>query len=332
MDIGESTRKQTCTQPIQTTVRNQNKVKMVRTKRGDAKPILPIKPEETKAKSKKYKKKNSGLDCPHCGTINFMSEAYLQNHLNQCSFNMEFQADGQIGLFSSDTSGLAKSRFTDVIKPIEVKAEPVEPIFVKTEPEEDSIGIREDTTEPKDPLAVKQESDGLKTVKVGSIVVPIAAITQVEYTCEQCSAKFSSQADRNNHLHSQHNVKFLHCKVCKKAFLSPDEFKNHEHDAKTAESDGNLQCEFCQKFYQSMMVLRGHYLRQHNQKLSFMRRPKPPGQIPCNQCDRKFRSRQSVDYHIRSVHEGFRASCDLCGKTFCNEQSRRKHKINCGTL
>ena len=198
--------------------------------------------------------------------------------------------------------------------------------------DEDPLGSVKLEPLDDDQVIVKQEPDEepeAKKVKTDSIIVPLFVINQKQFSCDECSAVFSSKVDKNAHLQSQHNVIFHYCKDCKKAFSSEDEFKNHQHDSINAiAEDGNLQCEHCQKFFQSMSVLRGHYLRQHNKTLS-AKRPKPPGNVPCTQCERIFNSKESLKYHIKSVHEGFKAPCDICGKHF-TVTYLKSHKEKCG--
>ena len=196
--------------------------------------------------------------------------------------------------------------------------------------EEDPLGSVK--LEPlNEQVIVKREPDEepeAKKVKKDSIIVPLFVINQKQFPCDECSALFSSKVEKNAHLQSQHNVVFHYCKDCKKAFSSEDEFKNHQHDTNAIAQDGNLQCEYCQKFFQSMSVLRGHYLRQHNKTLS-AKRPKPPGNIPCLHCERIFNSKESLKYHIKSVHEGFKAPCDICGKQFTITYLK-SHQEKCG--
>ena len=68
------------------------------------------------------------------------------------------------------------------------------------------------------------EEPEAKKVKTDSIIVPLFVINQKQFSCDECSAIFSSKVDKNAHLQSQHNVIFHYCKDCKKAFSSEDEF------------------------------------------------------------------------------------------------------------
>lgn len=63
---------------------------------------------------------------------------------------------------------------------------------------------------------------------------------------------------------------------CGKSFLSTKDLSTHSH----SHSKLNLQCDICQKFYQSTKALRDHKRFRHVEP-----------NIPCTQCDMKFKTK-----------------------------------------
>ncbi|XP_063543420.1 zinc finger protein 91-like isoform X1 [Cydia strobilella] len=76
-----------------------------------------------------------------------------------------------------------------------------------------------------------------------------------------------------------------------------------------------LICNGCEKTFESITMLRLHYMRVHAVK-----------KLQCPKCDHKFATSKLLEYHLSLSHVD--AICFECGKTFTNIASLKKHELS----
>lgn len=79
--------------------------------------------------------------------------------------------------------------------------------------------------------------------------------------CKTCDKIFNTRVDLNTHEQQVHlNAEFV-CKICSKGFLTKHKYQMHmyhRHNARIA-----VQCNFCQRAFQSRALLRAHLINHH---------------------------------------------------------------------
>lgn len=80
-------------------------------------------------------------------------------------------------------------------------------------------------------------------------------------------------------------------------------------------------CPICFKTFQSRFFRDLHVKGFHEGKTG-------NGRLGCDQCDRTFLCRTSLNYHKDIVHSESKhsVSCDICKLTFCHDQTLKRHK------
>ena len=87
--------------------------------------------------------------------------------------------------------------------------------------------------------------------------------------------------------------------MCDKKFK---DFSNLKHHIKTVH-DKQRNCEFCDEIFMSFQTLKKHVKLKHDKYY-------------CHQCKKSFKRADALKMHNKTVHEGIRHTCDICGKTY----------------
>lgn len=83
------------------------------------------------------------------------------------------------------------------------------------------------------------------------------------------------------------------------------------------EAQRHFQCHKCSGLFISFKGLRQHIGKKHNSNKKYS---------PCKHCNKKFRTKYAVKFHIKQVHEkSTRVVCELCGADFYNKYMLRTH-------
>ena len=182
--------------------------------------------------------------------------------------------------------------------------------------------------------------------KVENILVKIKA---KDLECPVCSKVYSSTSRMRQHVAQKHLGKTPYqCKTCLKYYVNQQTLTAH---ASVHDTDKNPhKCNTCPKAFPTESQLRAHqpvhgdplYIckwpdcgrkykwlkgkKEHEGKCT--KNPDAKPQFPCDQCDREYWDKRSLDRHTAEDHtEGVqRLQCPSCTKTFKNKDSLAKHK------
>ena len=125
------------------------------------------------------------------------------------------------------------------------------------------------------------------------------AKTKLYHFCDVCGKKVSSRTNLDMHKRNMHNPIPVACPVCGVIFPNKPKMKRHynkEHDPK--------QCELCE------------YKTINNAELKNHMKKHADPQFQCSFCEKKLKSKNSLEAHERD-HTGERPfTCDICGKGF----------------
>lgn len=129
----------------------------------------------------------------------------------------------------------------------------------------------------------------------------------VQYDCEICREKFSSQTllyeHCDRHLCNEQRQQFQ-CVWCKKMYLNR---YNLNHHLKYVHTDlVSFQCDQCNETFRTPIELRHHAFTH-------------PGNVkpyPCSECNRSFLTQQNLKAHENAHNRLKSFQCDLCGSNF----------------
>ena len=137
------------------------------------------------------------------------------------------------------------------------------------------------------------EDQTLKEQNLFPIQVKKKFEENADFLCDQCEYTGSRQALRY-HKKSKHNGIKLSCDHCDYETPQKSNLKNHRE-------------------------------RKHPEKYSFSSTKEKEVIYSCNQCEYTG-SRQALRYHIRSLHDGIRLSCDQCNYETSQQSNLKRHK------
>ena len=131
----------------------------------------------------------------------------------------------------------------------------------------------------------------------------ISAIhTQIKQQCPKCEMSFTTKRHRRDHLNRVHGEEKEKCFVCYKMIcksLLEDHIKS-KHE-----------------FYTKYDL--GYGIVDHNLKNPEQKR------YQCNQCDKSYTQRGTLNQHIETIHQFVKHQCAKCGMIFKKRQSLRNH-------
>ena len=213
--------------------------------------------------------------------------------------------------------------------------------------------------------AIWKETKGLQKIEdlTRGEFLELAKIAQEsglidEVTCEICYKVFHRKAQLSIHMHLKHNQSgSFHkysCDECDKTYFEKSSLKYHK--LVTHGNHEKMQCDRCERQFQSPLTLKRHMQNHDNVKLD------------CRNCDKTFSRKDLLNRHIKMQHndvfynkrsmledrkfkDGYRCEkcheffldrwdmichfedkkclhrCDFCGKTFPDKAYLKIHKL-----
>jgi KRAB domain-containing zinc finger protein len=147
----------------------------------------------------------------------------------------------------------------------------------------------------------------------------IKHIREPTFMCDQCVVSFPTSSYLAIHMRETHSNSIIKCTKCEKTFRTPRRLRAHDR-AVHQENNKTFMCTVCNKGFHAQYRLNAHLLG-HQQ--AFMEE-----RFQCPHCERKFRYKPGMQYHIRSAHTGEKPySCpiDGCFERFYDYSNAKKH-------
>jgi uncharacterized C2H2 Zn-finger protein len=116
------------------------------------------------------------------------------------------------------------------------------------------------------------------------------------------------------------------CPKCGLMFSKDLELKMHLDQEQWNEyiqekHSGNLICEECCMFFETSKGFMQHIGKIHEKKYKYTK---------CQLCDKKFKNKYAVKFHMKQVHEKTtREKCPCCDKDIYNKYLLPKHLLKC---
>ncbi|XP_061803364.1 uncharacterized protein [Nerophis lumbriciformis] len=153
-----------------------------------------------------------------------------------------------------------------------------------------------------------------------------------KHTCTVCSSTFSSKVYLRVHVRESHPsapTRRLHpCPTCVRSFQYLKNLKNHcqrWHNMSVVIRGGNLCCVDCGKSFKATWGQGPHLCHQPHTESEEKPICLDLG-LKCPECDKKLRTPQSLEDHMR-IHTGERPFvCKDCGRRFVERSSWRQHQ------
>jgi KRAB domain-containing zinc finger protein len=131
--------------------------------------------------------------------------------------------------------------------------------------------------------------------------------------CQYCPKWFLAEVQFIQHVSIHTGVKPFECKICKDKFKNTTGLKMH---MRRHNNDKRYLCHICGKKFIDATNLKMHS-RIHAEKKEIYK---------CDQCDKQYYYKESLNYHIKIQHKKLRSNCKICGKTFNHQVSLRIHE------
>merc|ERR1719370_1326160 len=130
--------------------------------------------------------------------------------------------------------------------------------------------------------------------------------------CPHCHKKFGRLIEKEMHALIEHSYEQPYkCKECAKRFKLKEEIK--EHMNVHVGGKFQIQCEICDKVFNSMMLYFSHY-KSHSKFKEF----------GCTKCGKCFYTFKGLKKHS-ILHMSKRFRCIVCGKMFHRQYDMKKH-------
>lgn len=157
--------------------------------------------------------------------------------------------------------------------------------------------------------------------------VPLTEKQLGSLTCKFCHKLFSHRSNVLKHVRAVHKKVRYQCPQCMKIFNQEQTLKNH---IKTVHEGMQHKCDLCDKSYNYIAHLKRHIESAHRTSNS--------PTFPCPTCGKEFNSKDTLDLHMKVIHQGIRLPCPHCDKEFSYQTSLKQHiqsvhdqvKITCG--
>jgi len=164
------------------------------------------------------------------------------------------------------------------------------------------------------------------------------------FKCEKCPKTFAVKYDMEQHRKSIHDEIQLMCEVCSKNFNN--RFTLRRHRMMFHSDQAKFSCALCNKKYFEKAAYLGHInshmevkpyscpacKKEFSHKYSMTRHIKTCGpqdnMRQCEQCDKQFKSMNSLKAHRKGVH-GEKVLLCACGASFSWKNSFNRHKKTC---
>ena len=148
--------------------------------------------------------------------------------------------------------------------------------------------------------------------------------------CDDCEKGFSTKYHYEVHIrtiHSQNKQESI-CNICQNSFSSKSNLKRHQ-ETKHMEADP-FKCRICQKGFERKDNLIRHERTDHNEQRNTAIIPGVNENItpyPCYVCEKVYTTKFSVLRHIERDHPKNIFVCEICWKTFPNNETLQVHII-----
>ena len=134
-------------------------------------------------------------------------------------------------------------------------------------------------------------------------------------TCTKCSKVFSTPYRLSCHMLWHKQFGMYPCKHCSKTFHRKSNLRHHMW---SHTKEKQVKCLECNQVLSSESSLKMH---------KFIKHSGTEPQFHCQQCPKKFKTKDSLKKHIGTTHTTIlNFACDVCPKKFYNEPNLRRHK------
>ena len=143
--------------------------------------------------------------------------------------------------------------------------------------------------------------------------LPVKVKEEKIFNCEKCGKIYKSVQTLKEHVESTHEGIKFSCELCPKQFSHRSGLKTHVegvHEKK------KFSCEICFKEYKYKTRLFEHRRQEHSENKIIHQ---------CKLCDFSTIHKNNLTQHVQIIHEGFRVTCDVCGKSFAQQSYLKKH-------
>jgi uncharacterized C2H2 Zn-finger protein/predicted RNA-binding Zn-ribbon protein involved in translation (DUF1610 family) len=133
------------------------------------------------------------------------------------------------------------------------------------------------------------------------------------YKCSMCDAAFNRIDGLKHHNLSVHDGVRYDCPNCEATFTAKHTLRRHQYNLHKIGSPPvkrkNIDCSICDIRFKRMRSLKS-YMRSLDHK----KKAKQNGEksFDCPMCDYFSNSKQTLQYHISSVHDGVKYDCPYC--------------------
>ena len=139
---------------------------------------------------------------------------------------------------------------------------------------------------------------------------------KIGVTCMICDTKHRSETHLKRHIAEKHEKLKVSCSQC--SFQTTNKYTLAWHIKNIHTANRELyRCEICENEYVSKNALQQHIATKHEGK-----------RYPCDACHVLFSEPKSLKLHVKTIHENIRIPCNLCETTHSSKQHLKHHIEN----